>query len=197
MFLLYLKTSYLKEEGWQKSAIEKSPVDKNGSPIPWYTYPSIDFIKSNLKKRVNVFEYGAGNSTIWWSKFAHVVISCENDKSWIEKIKPHPENVKINHRNLDNGYVDFIKNFKNYFDIIIVDGRKRNECMKNCMIGLKKDGVIILDDSERKKYEEGCKFLTSHGYKKIDFWGMGQFSQINAALQFSIKKIMYLEFEKI
>lgn len=172
LVLLYLKTSYLKEEGWQKSALEKLPIDKNGLPIPWYTYPCIDFIKSHLKKKVNVFEYGVGNSTIWWSKFAKDVISCEHNKSWIENINPHPKNIKINYKNLDEGYVDFIKNFENYFDIIIIDGRKRNECMKNCLIGLKKDGIIILDDSEREKYEEGCKYLSSNGYKRIDFWGM-------------------------
>jgi len=36
----------------------------------------------------------------------------------------------------------------------------------------KKNGIIILDDSQRTRYREGISFLTSHGYRKLDFWGM-------------------------
>ncbi len=171
-FLLNHKTSYLKNEGWQKSTIANSSIDINGESIPWYSYPCLDFLKSRIKNNMSIFEYGSGNSTIWWSKFSKNVIACEHDKLWIEKIKPLPTNVKIIHQNLDESYSETILRYNNYFDIIIIDGRKRNECMKNCIHALKKNGIIILDDSNREKYEEGCSYLKSIDFKRLDFWGM-------------------------
>lgn len=41
-------------------------VDKDGNPIPWYTYPAIEFLNSLDFSSKNVFEYGTGNSTLWW-----------------------------------------------------------------------------------------------------------------------------------
>ena len=172
IFLLSYKISYLKDVGWQNSVLKQSSIDKNGSPIPWYSYPLLHFIESRLTNEIIVFEFGSGNSTIWWAQHASKVIACEHNQFWIEKLKPLPKNVEIFYKNLDVDYTYFIKEYKEYFDVVIIDGRKRNECIKNCLLSVKKNGIIILDDSERIEYEEGILFLTSCGYRKLDFWGM-------------------------
>lgn len=35
-------------------------VDKNGNPIPWYTYFAIEFLNNLDFSKKNVFEYGGG-----------------------------------------------------------------------------------------------------------------------------------------
>ena len=40
----------------------------------------------------------------------------------------------------------------NYFDIIVVDGRARPSCIKHGIPKLKKNGWLIIDNSERKYY---------------------------------------------
>ena len=192
-FLLAYKTSYLKNIGWQKSVLSKSSIDKNGSPIPWYTYPILDFLESRLINNITVFEFGSGNSSFWWAKHTSKVISCEHNPIWIEKIKPLPDNVEIFYKNLDTDYTDFIQEYENFFDIIIIDGRKRNECIKNCLNSLKKNGIIILDNSERIKYETGIQFLNSNGYKQLDFWGMSPSVHIKSCTSIFYKNENFLE----
>ncbi|HUQ21233.1 MAG TPA: hypothetical protein VM099_16555, partial [Gemmatimonadaceae bacterium] len=43
--LLQLLNGILVQYGWLKSLIGGKPVDKDGMPVPWFTYPAIDFIK--------------------------------------------------------------------------------------------------------------------------------------------------------
>jgi hypothetical protein len=61
-------------------------VDKFGNPIPWYTYPATEYLSHLDFSRLTVFEYGSGNSTLWWAKRAKSVFSVEDDKDWFEKI---------------------------------------------------------------------------------------------------------------
>ena len=37
------KSDYLKKVGWFRSHKEQLPIDNNGNPLPWMTYPSISF----------------------------------------------------------------------------------------------------------------------------------------------------------
>ncbi|MBU0711497.1 hypothetical protein KKA87_06195 [bacterium] len=44
---------YLVDIGWFQSAEKKMPVNKNGQPIPWYSYPFLSFIEDRLKKNIS------------------------------------------------------------------------------------------------------------------------------------------------
>jgi hypothetical protein len=66
--IYYLKSDgFLRNAGWFKSFRAKIPIDQNDDPIPWFTYPSIRFIEKRINKDMVVFEYGCGNSTLWWA----------------------------------------------------------------------------------------------------------------------------------
>lgn len=39
-------------------------INKNREPIPWYTYPAIEYLSSLDFSNKNIFEYGGGNSTL-------------------------------------------------------------------------------------------------------------------------------------
>jgi predicted O-methyltransferase YrrM len=160
------------EIGWYKSVKKQIPINKIGEPIPWYTYSLIDFIQTRLNKDMEVFEYGSGYSTIWWAKFVKKVISCEHDKEWIEKLKPFSNNVEILFKDIEDEYENFILDFKEYFDVIIIDGVKRDICSKNCLLALKSSGVIIHDDTDNQIYEKNCHYFKINGFKRMDFWGM-------------------------
>jgi hypothetical protein len=78
---------YLKEIGWIESFDKQLPVDKEGKPLPWVTYGFIDFISDKLNKNMDIFEYGSGNSTLWYAEKVNSVTSVEHNKIWYEKIK--------------------------------------------------------------------------------------------------------------
>lgn len=172
-----LKDEYLQQEGWVLSAKKKLPVDLNGNPLPWFTYPSIHFVKNKLKRNFRVFEYGSGNSTLWIESKVQSIISIEHDEGWFSEMNKEFANkpkITYKYKELDSGfYENEISSFNDEFDIVIIDGRKRVECAKNSLKALKKDGVIIWDNSDRELYNEGYDFLIANGFKRIDFWGMG------------------------
>jgi len=93
--LLRRRNSFLKEIGWFNSFNKSVPINKNGEAIPWYTYCVINFIESRINKEMNVFEYGSGNSTIWWAERVNSVVSCEHNKKWFSFMKIRlPVNVE-------------------------------------------------------------------------------------------------------
>lgn len=64
-----------------------------------------------------------------------------------------------------------------YFDYILVDGRARPECLVHALDKLKSNGLMILDNSERARYdsvfqllEEWPTFTTSNGLTNTTFW---------------------------
>ena len=164
----------LSDYGWWESYKRGLPIDKQGNPIPWVTYPFIEFIEGRLKNNLEVFEYGSGNSTFWYAKRVKYVTSVEHDRDWYEKIKSNlPENVSLFYKELVYGgdYSRFILFQNKKFNIVSIDGRDRVNCIIHSINAITEDGIIILDDSERKKYEEGITFLIKNGFRKIDFWG--------------------------
>jgi len=166
---------YLDEIGWFTAFDSKSPVDENNNPIPWVTYSFIDFIKGRLKKQHAIFEFGSGNSTYFYAKYAGVVVSVEHDKEWYDKIvSTKPENAELVYCELvrDGDYCRVPLKLKETFDIIIVDGRDRVNCCKQAINALSNHGVIVLDDSERADYAEAVSFLVNNGFKQLSFSGI-------------------------
>jgi hypothetical protein len=105
-------------------------VDETGQPIPWYTYPTTEFLSHLDFGAFNVFEYGSGNSTLWWSDRASQITSVEDDESWYEKIKSSLKNKNVDYR-LETDYQKYFSMASSGFDIFIVDGKYRRECLEH------------------------------------------------------------------
>lgn len=174
--LLSLKEfGYLNDVGWFNAFSLEEPVDKKKQPIPWFTYPCIDFLSQRLNINLNVFEFGSGNSTLFFAKKVKSIYSVEHNTEWFNKIKTSlPDNSKLTHveSNSSDQYIEPIKMGEEKFDIIIVDGIFRNECLIESINRLTEQGIIILDDSERNDYAKGISFLVNASFKRIDFVGI-------------------------
>lgn len=167
--------SELKENGWFNSFNKKMSVDRNGQPLPWNTYSYIKFIEPRLKNDFDVFEYGSGNSTIWYAKRIGTIKSVENDKDWYNLIsKTLPANAELIYRELSYGgdYCKEINKADKKYHIVIIDGRDRNNCLLNAENNLTEDGVIIFDNSESEEYQESVSEFQKKEFKRIDFIGM-------------------------
>ena len=165
----------LKEDGWFKSLRAGRCQNSNGEAIPWITYPAIAFIEKRLKNEFSVFEYGSGASTKWWAARVKEVVSCEHDEEWAKIVeKDLPENASLLYLKLEYGgdYSKAVSAQKKLFDIIVVDGRDRVNCALNSYKSLRDGGVIIWDNSDRERYQEGIRTLETEGFKRIDFEGM-------------------------
>ena len=166
---------YLYETGWTESAIRGYPVDKDGNPIPWISIPTIEILKEKKLNNLFVFEYGSGNSTIWFSKRVKRIVSIEHDKEWYEYQLKQPKlaNTEVFYKELiyNGDYSKEIQKYKN-IDIVLIDGRDRVNCAINSVNSLSSKGVIIIDDSQRENYKEAIIFLKNSGFKELKLVGM-------------------------
>jgi hypothetical protein len=165
----------LREDGWFRSFDEQRSVDGAGRPLPFITYPAIEFLRRRLRPDMSVFEFGSGASTLWWAGQVASVVSCEHNADWHRTIAAKvPGNVTMLYHPLEYGgaYAKAASEFRSRFDIVSIDGRDRVNCALNCLDALKPDGVIIWDNSDRKAYEPGYRFLREHSFRRIDFVGM-------------------------
>jgi len=166
---------YLKEIGWFESFNKNQSIDGHSKPIPWFTYPSIDFIAPRLNNNIKVLEFGSGNSTIYFASKVSKVYSVEHNKLWFDIVsKSKPVNAEILLSKTDNpdDYLSVSEKLDMKFDIIVIDGLHRNDCLINSINFLSQNAVVILDDSERNEYQKGIGFLQSKDFRKLDFWGI-------------------------
>ena len=167
---------YLVDTGWFNAYTTKSSVGKENQPIPWVTYSFIEFITPRLNKELEMFEYGSGNSTLFYADRVGKVDTVENNRDWYEKVREDmPQNVEMLFRELVPGgdYCRAAKELGRKYDIIIVDGRDRVNCVRNSCPCLKEGGVLVLDDSERDQYKDAFDVMYKEGFRNIGFWGVG------------------------
>lgn len=167
----------LKDYGWEKSISTDRCIDKNGNPLPWFSYPAIDFLSQLDYSDKEVFEYGCGFSTLYWGSRAKNVYSVENDLKWIEKIQNEiPANCKLIPTTLDvEEYSGKISSFQQ-FDVIVIDGyiKTRVACCEKSISHLKPGGIIILDNSDRCLISAAT--LRNAGLIQSDFTGFAPLS---------------------
>jgi hypothetical protein len=171
---------YLLERGWLNTLTQKKAVDKDLNPIPWLSYPAIDFIEQYIPANASIFEYGSGYSTLYFSKkFAHIT-SVDNDLQWHNKIlslTTGSTNCKIIFSADEQTYVDSIEGEATMkYDFILIDGRWRNKCVYKAVNYIKSKGVIMLDDVEREYYSTAVTFLKNQQFIPIPLIGMSPMS---------------------
>ena len=171
-----LSKKYLRSKGWLKSAELGLPVSASGEPLPWLTYSAIHFLDQRLKTgNFKIFEYGSGNSTIWFAERAQVLVSVENSKEYYDKLHSSIYQLKNVEYHLITSLEDYVRKIKESqieFDIVIIDGKERNLCAQNAVEKLNEKGIIVWDNTDRKIYDDGLSFLAEKGFKRLDFVGL-------------------------
>lgn len=168
-------TGYLYQTGWTESAIQRKPVNKDGDPIPWISLPALELLDNCDLTNLSIFEYGSGNSTIWFSSRTQSVTSVEHDQEWYKYLKKKYKfpNTKILLIKLEYGkdYSKAINEYNN-IDIVLIDGRDRVNCAYNAVNSMSPKGIVIFDDTQREQYRLGCDFLKNMGFKELKLVGM-------------------------
>lgn len=170
------KRGALAEYGWFRSFKARRSVDAEGKPLPFISYPAIEFLAHRAQSGMSVFEFGSGASTLWWASRVKSVVSVEHDAAWYREILQQvPSNVTLDFVALEPGgaYSRRAVEHGGPFDIVVVDGRDRVNCAVSAVEALSPAGVIVWDDSERERYAEGQQALRRRGFRKLEFVGIG------------------------
>lgn len=149
--------------------------------VPWWTYGAIAKVDAFLaSKPVRAFEYGSGASTVWLARRAAHVTSVEHDRGWHALVndtlkglpdlcpvvlthvpaRPDPAgqgrypSQKAVAQGLDfEDYARAIERTGGVFDVIVIDGRVREACLRHALPFLAPDGMIVFDNSHRARYQ--------------------------------------------
>lgn len=81
---------YLQPNGW----FSDFPCDEEGV-TPWYTYPSIAYLKDIISKDWKVLEYGGGYSSLYFKKNVSQLITIEHNEEWANKLLKENGNLDI------------------------------------------------------------------------------------------------------
>lgn len=165
----------LHEQGWQRSKAEYAAIDKDGQPIPWITYPAIEYLNQLDLTKKRILEWGSGNSSRYFAARCSEIISIEHNKEWFDSIQSTlAQNQKLFFSPLET-YASFPQTLGLKFDMIIIDGMLRKECVDACFDLLSEGGLILLDNSER--YPDMCETIRNKSFFQIDFHGFGPINE--------------------
>ena len=162
----------LDEQGQAKSVKLGRAVDKAGNPLACYTYPALEYLAEFDFTASLVFEFGAGDSSVYWARRAAKVLSVQSDQGWFESISSiAPNNLHVQLESQKEDYVNALGKQGLKFDVIIIDGRWRKSCALTAPDYLQPEGLIVVDNSER--YPRSTSALRAKGFLQIDFSGFG------------------------
>lgn len=149
-----------------------APVDAGGAPLPWYTYPAIEYLSQfDLLQRA-IFEFGGGHSSRFWAARAALVVTVENDPAWFERLRRQLRpNQRVLLRTQREGYLAALAEQPGRFDVIAIDGAWRHACARAALDKLHDHGIIVLDNSD--KFPAAAEFLRTRGFFQVDFNGLG------------------------
>ena len=123
---------------------------------PWWTDSAIEMIGKYLKPTDIVFEFGAGNSTLWLAERMKAVVSVESNEKWYQYVLLEQDRLGIKnilielHDITSSGYMEMpLKAPDEELDLVIIDGSfRRVEAFQRILPKVKKGGLIFLDDSQ-------------------------------------------------
>jgi hypothetical protein len=170
------------------------------SKTPWITFPAIRFLESFLRPDMRVYEYGSGGSTLFFADRVSKVISVEHNSLWSQQVTKQIQRYGYTNSQIllipadrepvsdikdpsDPGayfssdghyYSQYAMSIREYpaefFDVILIDGRARPSCFMHALPNIKKEGVIVWDNTDRLHYEPAMR-LTPNTMCRIDLPG--------------------------
>lgn len=174
-FLKFIEI-WQKQFAFERTLEQQNASDAEGQPLPWYTYPAIEYLKQFDFSGKKIFEYGCANSSLFWAERALKVVSVEDNLTWYHKWQNEFEadNLEILFRE-GEAYENTIFETNEKFDVIVIDGVRRAESAKAAIQVMAEGGMIILDDSDRCEkspaFRAAVQTLKDAGLLQVDFYG--------------------------
>ncbi|MBJ3777350.1 class I SAM-dependent methyltransferase [Acuticoccus mangrovi] len=142
--------------------------------IPWWNVDATAVIADFLTCRpdARVFEYGSGASTVWLARRAREVLTVEHDALWASDVavalsgRDRVRQILAGSESDDVG-PSYARSIEGHglFDLIVIDGRHRADCLAAAVPHLAPAGLILFDDSGRARYRPAianCGLIEMH-----------------------------------
>lgn len=111
---------------------------QTGLMLPWYTRGALEYLLKHDLSNKSVFEFGVGYGTPWYKVVSEFHVGVDDSQVWAKA-------MGVAHEKEIQGYLNVIYKFP-LFDVVIVDGAWRKECIEHAIERLKPGGIIIADN---------------------------------------------------
>ncbi|MDB4874978.1 MAG: FkbM family methyltransferase [Gemmatimonadetes bacterium] len=158
----------------------RSPLNE---AMPWLSWSCIDWLEPRIRSGMRVLEYGGGGSTIYFLMRGCQVTTVEGNAQWVEDLRAH---TKLFGESTELRFVDSQANdprlAQEYaaqarigrpWDVILVDGAFRGECVavaRECVVP---GGMIIVDNTDLPEYAGVRAEQVLHEFDRNVFRGLG------------------------
>ncbi|MEN3975980.1 methyltransferase domain-containing protein [Emcibacter sp. SYSU 3D8] len=119
--------------------------------LPGWPYPAVQAIERLVQPDWRVLEFGSGWSTLWLADRCAETVSIESSPVWAAFVQRKSEScrgkVQVIQRELED-YPDTAGFADASFDLCVVDGLCRHDCIENAMRVIRPGGYLYLDNSE-------------------------------------------------
>lgn len=165
-----LPTMWLKEIRYiEKLLLEQAAINSPLRILEWGSGRSTVYFSKFLKEKEIPFQWDAVENFVPWHDVVQKMIH-ENDLSATTtchlKSPTHVERKALQERMDMKDFLHFPETLQQKFDFILVDARKRRECMQLAAGLVSEKGVVVLHDAERLEgdsvfelYKEGGEFV--------------------------------------
>ena len=155
------------------------PLNADKEPLPWFSYPAIEYLETLDLSEARVFEFGSGSSTLYLESRCKHIISIEQNEKWLSKLKQMSTgSAEFKLRETEASFANAILDGEQKYDVIIVDAipEFRSACIPNTLARIADEGIIILDDSAM--YPKAYKALLEIDAYPIDFIGLSPMEDV-------------------
>lgn len=119
---------------------------ENGLIMPWLTKGALDEICTWDLQRKRVFEYGVGQSTLWWASKCEWLYGVDTNADWVQAIHDRViSKSSVACIPVKDIYIVSIRAF-NPIDIVVIDGDFRDSCIWEAINKLRPGGKLIIDN---------------------------------------------------
>jgi hypothetical protein len=169
--------------GHLRSAAMMRSIDADGEPVPWITYPAIEYLKQLDLSDKTVFEYGCGGSTVFWSRVAKRVDSVEHVEEFYREVLPTlPGNCHLTLEIHPDQYIEAVARRGESYDVIVIDGHSRVRCSAIAPQYLKPGGFIVLDNADW--FYEASANLRNADLIEVDMAGLAPINDFVSTTSF-------------
>lgn len=165
----FMESGYLYQNGWFKSIEANKSINLKGDAIAWLPYSLLRFFDDRLTHDMTVLEFGSGASSQYFSRKVKYIVSIENDRDWYNKLlADKPENLTLILAETRDSYIN-IQQQDMRFDLVLVDGEFREECLFKSIKYLSERGVILLDDTNADEFSQLFRKMVELGFRYLKF----------------------------
>lgn len=123
--------------------------------VPWLGYRTIRWLDRNIRPDWHILEFGSGMSSLWFARRVTKgrLVSVESSPEWYEKVRSEFEkrgqahvDYRLRPADVYPAAVDDIPDGS--FDLVLVDGLRRDDCIPVALRKVKPGGYVLLDNSD-------------------------------------------------